>query len=64
MPEPSGHEGLADVRVIEAIYRSAQDGAAVSLEPVVKAARPGRWQEIRKPPVEKPDLVHASSPGG
>ena len=63
MPEPSGHEGLADVRVIEAIYRSAEEGIAVSLEPVHKTQRPGQRQEIRKPPVDNPDLVHASSPG-
>jgi predicted dehydrogenase len=30
-PEPSGVEGLQDVRVIEAIYRSARDGRPVTL---------------------------------
>jgi len=30
-PEPSGIEGLQDVRIIEAIYRSARDGRPVTL---------------------------------
>jgi glucose-fructose oxidoreductase len=30
-PEPSGIEGLQDVRTIEAIYRSARDGRPVTL---------------------------------
>ena len=30
-PEPSGVEGLEDVRIIEAIYRSARDGRPVTL---------------------------------
>jgi predicted dehydrogenase len=33
-PEPSGWEGLADVRVIRALYRSADTGPPVTLEPV------------------------------
>jgi predicted dehydrogenase len=61
-PEPSGHEGLADVRVIEAIYRSAADGVALSLEPLQKRYRPSLAQAMRKPPVEKPELVHTTSP--
>jgi glucose-fructose oxidoreductase len=61
-PEPSGHEGLADVRVMEAIYRSAADGVAVPLEPLQKRYRPNLGQEIREPPVEKPELVHTTSP--
>jgi predicted dehydrogenase len=36
-PEPSGIEGLEDVRVIEAIYRSARDGRPVTLP---RLARP------------------------
>jgi predicted dehydrogenase len=31
VPEPSGVEGLEDVRIIEAIYRSARDGRPVTL---------------------------------
>src|SRR5918999_2939864 len=39
-PEPSGWEGLADVRVIRALYRSADTAQAVSLEPFSKDDRP------------------------
>jgi predicted dehydrogenase len=37
MPEPSGIEGLQDVRLVEAIYRSARDGRPVTLP---RLARP------------------------
>jgi predicted dehydrogenase len=30
-PEPSGYEGLQDVRIVEAIYRSSRDGRPVTL---------------------------------
>ncbi|HYD47704.1 MAG TPA: Gfo/Idh/MocA family oxidoreductase [Terriglobales bacterium] len=60
-PEPSGIEGLADVRVIEALYRSAETGKPVRLRPVVKRQRPTRKQEIRRPAVRKPKLIKVSS---
>lgn len=61
-PEPSGMEGLADVRVLEAIARSARTGARVSLDPFDPGARPGLSQRIRKPAVPAPPLVRAPSP--
>src|SRR5438105_5465745 len=61
-PEPSGNEGLADVRVINAIYQSAQTGRTIRIEPVPKKRRPGREMEIKRPPVEQPELVGASTP--
>jgi glucose-fructose oxidoreductase len=61
-PEPDGHEGLADVRVIEALHRSAREGRPVHLEPYARERRPEPSQEMYRPPVEKPELVHASSP--
>jgi predicted dehydrogenase len=61
-PEPSGQEGLADVRIIEALYRSAQEGQPMKLEPLAKQQRPSRAQEIDQPPVSQPELVHAESP--
>jgi len=39
-PEPSGGEGLADVRVINAIYESARTGRSIQVEPVRKDTRP------------------------
>jgi predicted dehydrogenase len=61
-PEPSGLEGLADVRVIRALYRSADTGRPVTLEPFSKEDRPSLDQELRRPPVRKPELVNAESP--
>ncbi len=63
-PEPGGDEGLADVRVIRALYRSAESGQPVQLEPFAKRARPSLEQEIRRPPVEKPEVIHAAAPSG
>lgn len=61
-PEPSGLEGAADVRIIEALYRSIAEGRPVTLVPVLKPDRPSMEQEIYRPPVEEPELVHAESP--
>lgn len=61
-PEPSGWEGLADVRVIRALYRSADSGQPVSLEPFTRRDRPTLEQELRRPAVTKPQLVNTESP--
>ena len=58
-PEPSGWEGLADVRIVEAIYRSAQEGKAIDMAPFHKNTRPSLRQEIRRPPHGKPETVRA-----
>ena len=63
-PEPGGDEGLADVRVIRALYRSAASGQPVALTPFAKRERPSLEQEIRRPPVEKPEVIHAQAPSG
>ena len=59
--EPSGNEGLADVRVINAIYQSAQTGRTVRVEPVSKRRRPDLEMEIKRPPGDQPELVGASA---
>jgi predicted dehydrogenase len=62
-PEPSGSEGLADVRVIRAIYESARTGRPVKLPAFERKRRPGLQQELQKPPVDKPpEEVHARKP--
>lgn len=61
-PEPSGWEGLADVRVIRALYRSADTGQPVALPPFSKEDRPSLAQEIRRPAVRKPALVNTEAP--
>jgi len=63
-PGPSGHEGLNDVRVIEALYRSARIGAPVALDLGPPPSRPDPSQAIRRPPSRKPALVHAAGPRG
>jgi glucose-fructose oxidoreductase len=63
-PEPSGEEGLADVRVIEAIYESVSTGKAVRLPKFAKKRRPGRAQEIYRRPHGKPETVDVESPSG
>ena len=62
-PGPSGWEGLADVRVIRAVYESARTGKPVKLAPFTRAQQPDADQAMRKPPVrKKPDEVHARGP--
>lgn len=61
-PEPSGQEGLADVRVIEALYESASRGQPVHLQPFDREKRPDSKMAIKAPPIQKPKLVHAESP--
>ncbi|HKY64564.1 MAG TPA: Gfo/Idh/MocA family oxidoreductase [bacterium] len=61
-PEPSGQEGLADVRVIEALLLSAETAKSISLRPLDKRSRPTLDQEIKRPPVVKRKLVHAEAP--
>ena len=63
-PEPSGREGLADVRVIHALHRSAAERRAIRIEPVPQEDRPGLDQERRRPPVGEQELVLAEAPGG
>ena len=60
-PEPSDKEGLADVRVINAIYESAKTGQLKRIEPVPKQRRPEREMEIKRPPVKEPELVGAAA---
>jgi len=63
-PEPGPDEGLADVRIIRALYRSAASGQPVRLPPFAKRERPSLEQEIRRPPIDKPEVIHASAPSG
>jgi predicted dehydrogenase len=63
-PEPSGLEGLQDVRVVEALYESARRGQPVRLAPYRETSRPTSAQEMRRPAVRKPQLVKAESASG
>jgi glucose-fructose oxidoreductase len=62
-PEPSGLEGLADIRIIRALLKSNERGGWMQLGDFPqKRQRPSRAQEMHQPPVRKPHLVHAESP--
>lgn len=63
-PEPSGEEGLADVRVIRALYKSAKRNRPVRLAPQPPRRQPTRRQEITRPPVRRRPMVHATPPSG
>lgn len=62
-PEPDGEEGLVDVMIIEAAYRSAREGRPISLEDLpARHRRPGPEQIREVPPVEPPEEIKASGP--
>lgn len=61
-PRPNGYEGLADVRIIEAIKESIASGKMVVLSPSnPPTSKPTAELIQEKPAVEKPKLVHAQS---
>jgi glucose-fructose oxidoreductase len=61
-PELSGAEGLADVRVLRALERSAKTGRRVRLAPFELPSRPSLEQVQDRPP--SPELLHARAPSG
>lgn len=61
-PEPDGAEGLADVRIVRAIYESAASGKPVKIERVPQRERPSLRQRMKRPGVQKPREVHAAGP--
>ena len=60
-PEPSGEEGLQDVRIVQALYESAKIGKPVRIRPFAKTRRPTGRQRITRPGVSKPPLVKVQS---
>jgi glucose-fructose oxidoreductase len=60
-PEPSGEEGLQDVRIVEALYKSARTGKPVAIRPFSKRQRPTGRQRISRPGVRKPALIKVQS---
>jgi predicted dehydrogenase len=61
-PEPSGEEGLEDVRIIEAMHRSARTGRWTPLPAPSRKERPSLRQENRRPAVSRePRLVGVES---
>lgn len=62
-PEPGGEEGLADVRIINALQRSMETGQPVKMTPTQGVKYPKPSQAIKRRGVKKPELVHANPPG-
>ena len=60
-PEPSGREGLQDVRIVEALYKSAETGKVIAIPRTPERKRPTLAQNIVRPPVKKPRLVKVKS---
>jgi predicted dehydrogenase len=63
-PEPSGVEGLIDVRILHALEQAYVGGKPVPLQPFPVKHRPDAEQNIKRPAVRKPELVNAAPPGG
>jgi hypothetical protein len=61
-PEPSGWEGLADIRILQAILTSARFGRSVPIDPIPRPHRPDISQEIRVAPHDLPPLVDVEQP--
>ena len=60
-PEPSGEEGLQDVRIVQALHESADTGKAVQVPPYQPSKRPSLQQQIKRPAGKEPKLVGAGS---
>jgi predicted dehydrogenase len=61
-PEPDAEEGLADVRVLEAIERSLKTGEVQKLAPFARSKHIDPDQVVRLGALKPPEPVHASSP--
>lgn len=61
-PEPDGFEGLADVRIVEAIYESIRTRRTVPVRGVPVRKRPTDRQEIHRPSHDKPEVIRAGPP--
>ena len=60
-PEPSGEEGLQDVRIVEALYRSAKTRRAVTIPRFADRKHPSKRQMIKRRGIKKPQLVKVQS---
>ncbi|HEY5298037.1 MAG TPA: Gfo/Idh/MocA family oxidoreductase [Verrucomicrobiae bacterium] len=61
-PEPSGTEGLLDVHIVRSLYESVKTQRPVKFQSLKRRRRPSLRQEIYRPRVSKPHLVHVAAP--
>jgi glucose-fructose oxidoreductase len=52
-PEPSGIDGLTNVRIVEAIYRSARDGRPVTLPRIARVEASPAEHDVLKPVADR-----------
>lgn len=62
--EPSGEEGLMDIKIIEALLLSIDLGSPITLEEIHKRTRPTEGLRITRPPFLQPRLINAKGPDG
>ena len=63
-PEPDGEEGMADLRVIEGIFRALKTGERQVLEPFTRTKRIDTTAQVEKLAAQRsPELVNTSNPG-
>jgi hypothetical protein len=60
-PEPSGWEGVADVRILQSIQQSVRFGRAVPIDAILRPRRPNLGQEIDVSAHAMPPLVDVQS---
>lgn len=60
-PEPSGEQGRQDVRIVQALYESAETGKVVQVPPFTPRTRPTGKQRITRPGISKPVLIKVQS---
>lgn len=64
-PEPSGEEGLIDVQIIQALYRSIETGSFVQIDTPNRQHRPTADQTIEISPVQEAvKLINVADPSG
>jgi predicted dehydrogenase len=63
-PEPSGEEGIADIKIIEALLLSLDLGSPISLDEINRKVRPTENQKITRPSFMRPRLINAIGPDG
>jgi len=61
-PEPSGEEGLIDIKIIEALYKSARRRVPVKIGALPRVKHPRGDQRFACPSPKKPKLLHVEAP--
>ncbi len=63
-PEPSGEEGMADIKIIEALLLSIDLGCPIKMDEINRKIRPGEHLKMTRPTFLRPRLINVTTPGG